>query len=203
MRTLYEGPRGCGYRQDGGTYLTGEIGSMGDLSSCVLVDPPIPVDTKIIPFSRGIYTIDLNAVFTTIDQRQWLIETSSESLRKRDFMAYEMQRYGMSLHARLRVGICAGMTAEQAEVRLGRLQPARGTFLSDYILGINYSGKGRRVAKETALMQRAKLDGDYLALLASCWRLSHYKGQGEQKVRDNVKRIMVSIGALEDAANVE
>lgn len=199
MRVLAEAPRGCGHRKDGGAYLTGEPGLFGSLPTVVEIDPPIPVDVGIIPHSRGLYLIDLDMILTEDDQRLWLVDSSAESLRRRDDHGWDIQRYGMPLKTRLQTGICAGMEPNQAETRLSKLFPRLGTTLSRYILDIGYAGKGRRVAREIAIMQKARMDHDYIALLASCWRLAGYSGKGEREVLDNVKRIMVSLGAIEDA----
>lgn len=199
MRVLTERPRGCGHRKDGGCYLMGETGVMGNLPACVEVDPPIPVDEEIIPFTRGVYLVNFDAVLTEEDQRTWLVDSSAESLRQRDDHAWDIERYGMPLNTRLRVGICSGMDADEAEDRLHDLKLARGVYLADYILAISKAGKGRRVARETAVMQQARIDKNYIALLASCWRLVGYNGKGADTVNKNLKRLMVSIGAVADA----
>lgn len=198
IKVSHEQARGCGFRKAGGTYLTGEIGEMGTLPTCVLIDPPIPVDCNIIPFSRGVYLVNLDAVLTE-EPRQWLVGSSKNSLKERDHRSWEIERYGMTLHERLQSGICAGLEPEQAEVRLAELQPFQDVYLSDYITAIQRSGKGRRVAREVAKMQEARLGKDHGALLASAWRLVGYSGKGEEQVDRNVKRIMVGIGAMEDA----
>jgi len=84
VRVLHEARWGCGYRVVGGAYLVGEVAALGILLTCVEVDPPIPVDTDAIPFSRGVYLIDFDAVFQERDQRLWLAGTSRESLAQRD-----------------------------------------------------------------------------------------------------------------------
>ena len=199
MRILTETPRGCGHRKDGGAYLVGDMSVLGNLPSCVLVDPPIPIDTGIIPHSRGVYLVNFDAVLTESDQRLWLAGTSAESLRKRDDAAWEIERYGMRLNTRLHVGICKGLDPEQAEQRLHQLQLARGTYPADYILAITRAGRGRRIARETAVMQQAIRDKDWIALLAACWRLAGYDNK---IVGDNIKRLMVSIGAIADTGLV-
>lgn len=199
MRTLIEAPRGCGYRKDGGCYLVGETGPDGNLPSVVEIDPPIPLDTDVIPFTRGVYTVNFDAVLTESDQRLWLVDTSKESLRQRDAAAWELDRYGMRLQTRLRTGICAGMEPNQAENRLAELARAKNSTLRIYALNIAKAGRGRRIARETGVMQQAVKDRDWIALLASCWRLALYDGSGSATVRRNIKRLMVSIGATEDA----
>ena len=201
MRTLIETPRGCGHRKDGGTYLMGEIGILGNLPACVEVDPPIPIDEEVIPFTRGVYLVNFDAVFTEEDQRAWLVDSSAESLRRRDDHAWDLERYGMPVNTRLRVGICQNMMPEEAEDRLHQLKLAKGAHLSDYILAISRAGRGRRVARETGIMQQAKLDKNYISMLAACWRLAGYDGKGADAVTANIKRIMVCIGAVSDAAS--
>ena len=192
-RIIEEEPRGCGHRVEGGTYLMGEIGIMGNLPSCVLIDPPIPIDQGVFPFSRGVYIVNFQAVLTESDQRLW-----SESYIQRDGLAWETERYGMPLSVRLKIGMCAGLTPAEAEDKLASLCQRRGTYPVDYILKITRAGKGRRVAREAAAMQDCRVRKDWRGLLAACWRLAGYDNQ---VVRDNIKRIMVSIGALEDAAS--
>ena len=199
MRTLHETARGCGFRKDGALYLTGEPAEMGTLPTCVVIDPPIPVDCDVIPFSRGVYVVNLDAVLTESDQRLWLAGSSKDSLKERDHRAWEIDRYGMTLHERLRIGICADLNPEQAEHKLMGLHPYKDVYLSDYINAIKMYGKGRRVAREVAVMHQARMGGDYKNLLASAWRLTGYSGEGEDQVSKNVQRIMVGIGALEDA----
>ena len=202
MRTLIETPRGCGYRKDGGCYLTADISSLGSLPTCVTIEPPTPLDTDVIKFTRGIYIVNFDAVMTESDQRLWLIESSKESLRARDAKSWELDRYGMSLDLRLRSGICVGLNPEQAEQRLSLLKPAKNSFVQDYIISISKQGRGRAVARETAVMQKARIDGDWVALLAACWRLSGYSGRNESSVKQNLKRIMVVLGAVDDAVLV-
>ena len=199
IRTVHEAPRGCGYRKEGGSYLTGEPGLLGTLPACVPVDPPIPVDQAVIPFTRGVYLVDLDAILIEDDQCLWLVDSSAESLRKRDDLEWERERYGIPLLVRLRTGICEGLDANDAEIRLHKLQPTRGAHLEDYILAITRAGRGRRIARETAKMQQARMDKDWMALLASCWRLANYP---DMRVRKNLKRIMVSLGAVSDAVLV-
>jgi hypothetical protein len=173
---------------------------LGTLPSVVEIDPPIPVNSDIIPHSRGVYIVNFDAVLTEDDQRKWLIESSADSLRRRDEAAWELERYGLRLSARLSLGICGGMNPQRAEERLAQLQKMRGVFISDYILAITRVGRGRRVAREVARMQQAMRERDWISLLAACWRLSGYEGSGAEQVWQNIKRIMVSIGATGDAA---
>jgi len=193
------GGRGCGYRIVGGAYLVGEVAALGTLPTCVEVDPPIPVDTDAIPFSRGIYLIDFDAIFQEQDQRLWLVGTSRESLAQRDHRRWEIEQYGMTLHERMRVGICAGMSLVQAELRLAMLHPYPDIYLNDYIAAIQRAGKGRRIAREVGKMQEARLAENWKALLASAWRVAGYSGKGEDVISRNVKRIMVGIDAMKDA----
>lgn len=199
MRILHETPRGCGYRKDGGAYLTGEPGTQGSLPTCVEIDPPIAINEEVLPHTRGLYMIDLDSVLTEEDQRLWLIDTSRESLRTRDRLAWEVEQYGMSLDARRRMGICNGMSPTDVEARLAALNLADGVYPSDYILAITKAGKGRRIARETAKMQEARMAKDWRGLLAACWRLVGYDGQKSEVIHDNLKRLMVVIGAMEDA----
>ena len=179
----------------------GDLSVMGTLPACVEIDPPIPVDLSIIPHTRGVYLVDFDLVLTESDQRLWLVDSSAESLRHRDGRAWEMDRYGMPLQVRLQTGICKGMSPEDAEERLHRLTVAKNVYLADYILAIT-RGRGRGVAREVAIMQQARQDKDLIALLAACWRLSPYEGKNDRVVKDNIKRIMVSLGAVQDAVLV-
>ena len=62
IRTIREARRGCGHRKAGGGYLSGELGEFGTLPAVVEIDPPIPIDQEITPFSRGtLYILDLDA----------------------------------------------------------------------------------------------------------------------------------------------
>ena len=192
-RIIEEEPRGCGHRVEGGTYLMGEIGIMGDLPSCVLIDPPLPINSEVFPHSRGVYIVNFQAVLTEEDQHLW-----SDSHIERDGRKWELERYGMPLSVRLKVGTCAGLTPGEAEDKLASLCQRQGTYPVDYILKITRAGKGRRVAREAAIMQDCRARKDWRGLLAACWRLAGYDNQ---VVVDNIKRIMVSIGALEDAAS--
>jgi len=201
VKILHESKRGCGFRKAGGAYLTGEIGEMGTLPTCVLIDPPIPVDCDVIPFSRGVYKVNLDAVLTE-ETRMWLAGSSKDSLKERDHRSWEIERYGMTLHERLQSGICAGMSPDEAELELAMLHPFKDVYLSDYITAIQRSGKGRRVAREVAKMTEARLEEQFGDLLAAAWRLTGYSGKGEDQVEKNIKRIMVGIGAMKDALYV-
>ena len=196
IRVLHEKPRGCGHRKAGGGYLTGEPKTLGTLPLCVTVDPPIPVDCDVIPFSRGVYMADLDAILTEEDQRLWLSGTSKASLKERDHRKWEIEQYGMTLYERCRTGICAGMVPGMVEIRLAMLVPFKDVYMSDYILAIQRAGKGRRVTREVARMTEARLAKDWKGLLAAAWRLAGYEGD---IVNQNVKRIMVGLGAMEDA----
>ena len=198
-RVIEEAPRGCGYRKDGGAYLMGEIDVLGALPACVLVDPPVPVDSEIIPHTRGVYLVNFDAVILGDPCDEWLVGTSKASLRDRERKAWEYERYGMTLDSRLKTGVCAGMDPARAEATLASLSPFADVYLADYILAISRSGKGRKVAREVGVMQKARGDQDYPALLASCWRLSGYGGPGASEVGKNCKRIMVGIRAIGDA----
>jgi hypothetical protein len=105
----------------------------------------------------------------------------------------------MTLDARLKTGVCAGMDPARGEAALAGLSPYGDVYLADYILAISRAGKGRKVAREVGVMQQARKDKDYPALLASCWRLSGYGGPGASEIQKNVKRIMVGIRAMGDA----
>jgi hypothetical protein len=198
-RVIEEGPRGCGYRKDGGAYLVGELDVLGALPPCVLVDPPVPVDSEIIPHTRGVYLVAFDAVVLGEPCDEWLIGSSKASLRDRERKAWEYERYGMTLDARLKTGVCAGMDPARGEAALASLSPFGDVYLADYILAISRAGKGRKVAREVGVMQQARKDKDYPTLLASCWRLSGYNGSGASDVEKNCKRIMVGIRAMGDA----
>lgn len=198
-RVIEEEPRGCGYRKDGGAYLVGELDVLGALPSCVLVDPPVPVNSEIIPHTRGVYLVNFDPVVLGEPCENWLVGSSKASLRERERKAWEYERYGMTLDARLKTGVCAGMDPARAEATLANLSPFKDVYLADYILAIGKAGKGRKVAREVGIMQQARLNQDYPALLASCWRLAGYAGPGASDVEKNCKRIMVGIRAMGDA----
>lgn len=198
-RVIEEGPRGCGYRKDGGAYLMGELDVLGALPACVLVDPPVPVDSEIIPHTRGVYLVNFDPVVLGEPCTEWLAGSSRVSLRDRERKAWEFERYGMTLDARLKTGVCAGMDPARAEATLASLSPFGDVYLADYILAIGRMGKGRKVAREVGVMQQARVQQDYPALLASCWRLAGYNGSGASDVEKNVKRIMVGIRAMGDS----
>ena len=199
MRTIHERSRGCGHRAAGGCYLCGEPSVMGTLPTVVVVDPPIPVDVLTIPWTRGIYIVDFDRVFDSDDQRTWLAGSSQASLLNRDRGAWEKQQYGMSLHQRCSVGICAGCNPAQAEVVLAGLKPiAYNWRLADLINSLGNVGS-KKVAREVATMQRARMDKDWKGLLAACWRLADYRDKDADVVKEFVKRLMAGIGAAEDA----
>lgn len=200
MRSVHVSKRGCGWPVDGGAYLTGEIGLLGTLPACVEIDPPIPLDMGAIPFTRGIYVVDFDLIFTEPDQRMWLTGTSAESLHRRDVETWDRERYGMSLHSRNRIGICREMSPEQVEHKLDSLSLRPGSYPSDYVLAINRAGRGRKVAREVAAMTEAVRGKKWRDLLAACWRLAGYSGKGSEEVEKNIRRLMVSVGATEDAA---
>lgn len=199
MRTVHEGKRGCGYRKDGGAYLMGELSFLGTLPACVEIDPPIPLDTEVIPFTRGVYLVEFDNIFTETDQRLWLAGSSRESLRERTDREWDIARYGMPLSVRRATGVCDGLSVEGTEAVLDALAKRPGAYLEDYILAIHRAGRGRRVAAEVAKMNECIRGDDWRGLLASCHRLSGYSGEGAAVVSANLKRLAVSIGATEDA----
>ena len=106
----------------------------------------------------------------------------------------------MTLHERCRIGFTAGMEPAQVVEALANLQPTRSTWdMAQWTLAVGRAGKGRRIAAETARLQKCFNSLEWGEGLAACWRLTRYSGKGKSVVWANVARIMSGLGAQKDA----
>jgi len=195
MRVIIEGRRGCGRRHEEGIYLVSEPGG-GELPLWNPVEPPIPYSGD---HFRGWVEIDLAA--TLADREVILAGASAERKRDEDARAWEVERFGMPLQTRLRIGIGQGLTEEQLAQRLNGLSVAGRMMegIGSSLRALGSKGIGRADG-ELARTWEYVQDGDAAGILACCWRISRLMPPRKlNEAKAYLAAIMALMGAPEDA----
>jgi len=196
MKVLRETKRGCGHRQEGALYLVTELGG-GELSRWSPIDPPVPYEGE---HFRTWVEIDLGE---TLEQREVVLAgVSAERAQTEDARAWEVEQFGMPLQTRLRVGIGKGLSPEELGGRLGQLM--MGELVISKSVGHCLRALNEmeipRLDGELARAWQAAQKQDAGGLLASCWRMSKKVPPSRQaEANDHLMRVMVLVGATEDA----
>ena len=194
------GKRECGFRQVHALYLESLSTPGGTLPQIVTLDPALEID---LDQSRGFVYVEGNQMLGLKPASECLRGSSLESLWRRE----GVERLGLSLHLRKRMGIAKGLTLDQLAERLARLEsPGRliqttgwwdksATVLCE---AASTTDKGSHIA-DAAMLSAGECTGR--EALAACWRLAvgQQAGTIAPSIREELVCMMVGLGAGEDA----
>jgi len=158
VSVIKERERGCGRRRPGGVYLVSEPGS-GILPLFVLIDPPVLYGGE---HFRGAVQIDLDAVLERLPEDEWLVGASRARYDRQSLAAEEIERWGMSLKERVKIGI--GLDG------LKDLRMVNYKVIGSQLRGLSRLKLGKVQGEIPKAFQRLQ-EGDLQGLLACLWRI--------------------------------
>lgn len=195
------GKRECGFRKVHALYLESLSTPGGTLPQITTLDPALEID---LDQSRGYVYVDGNHLLGLKPASDCLRGSSLERLWKKE----GLQRLGLTLQLRRRLGIAKGLTLGQLADRLGRLEsPGQlaqdtdwwGKSATVLYEAVKVSEKGVLSIDDAAMLRSGECTGR--EALAACWRLavSRKAGTIDRSISEEVVRMMVGLGAGEDA----
>ena len=208
-RVIHEHQRGCGYREEDGLYIVGEGSPDGVLPRWVAIEPPIPYDGE---HFLGFVYVDGDLLLSREPQELWLIGASLDRALRDRWTAM----LGMPLTIRQKIGNCKGAKSpEEVTQRLSKLglynkrqykMATAGLLAEIKALSLFETEAG---ADAVDLAKRTKfLELTALQILTKCWRIArNVLWDGEPtthhiKIRKELARIMVLLGAIQDALDL-
>lgn len=209
VRVIHEKKRGCGYRLEGGLYVVGEGSPNGVLPPWVSIEPPIPYDGQ---HFRGFVYVDGDRLLGRETQDLWLIGASLDGKLRQNWLTL----LGMPPSIRQKIGDCKGAKSpDEVAKRLSKLglynrmryKLATAGLLDEIkALGLFETESGAEavdLAKRTEFLELTAPQ-----ILAACWRIARrilWNGEPTThhiKIRKELARIMVLLGATKDALDL-
>jgi len=212
MRVIHEYTRGCGRREEGGVYLVSELSPLGTLPPWVAIEPPILYGGE---HFRGYIYVNGDQLLAGDEEGTWLIGPSLDRLIGEEWKL----TLGMPLKIRQKFGICAGLkTVEDVTEKLAdlglysdKMYPEIATDIHralEYLKQLDTPAEG--AASQLKMAQRLGLSG--AQILARCWLIARQllwdlplrdpHNDIRVELRKDLARVMVLVGALEDARDL-
>ncbi len=204
-RVVHEHLRGCGLRQEGGLYLVGEMSPEGALPPIVLIEPPIPFQGE---HFRGFVYVDGDQLVAREPQETWYIGPSLDRTIRQQWLT----ELGMPLSVRRAIGLGLGIQ-NQAELaqRLSQLHapvPEEGFRRDIEVVRAHLDKNGAMFSQACAATNDLLRSHMAPRSLAYCWIIARatlwddFSCPDCLNLRNALARIMVRIGARQDAADL-